>query len=77
MPSGWNNMNCALWIANYGVSSPSIPAPWASSGYAFWQYSSTGSVPGITGNCDLDTFNGSMTSLLKFAYPRDPMAPRR
>jgi GH25 family lysozyme M1 (1,4-beta-N-acetylmuramidase) len=77
MPSSWTNMNCALWIANYGVTSPSIPSPWASSGYAFWQYSSTGSVPGISGNCDLDTCNGPMSTLLKFTYPRDPMAGRR
>jgi GH25 family lysozyme M1 (1,4-beta-N-acetylmuramidase) len=77
MPSGWTNPNCALWIANYGVTSPSLPAPWASSGYAFWQYSSTGSVSGISGNCDLDTFNGSASTMLKFTYPRDPMAARR
>jgi GH25 family lysozyme M1 (1,4-beta-N-acetylmuramidase) len=80
MPSGWTNPNCGLWIANYGVTSPSIPAPWSGSGYAFWQYSDSGSVNGIGTNpptVDLDTFNGSMTSLLKFTYPRDPMAGRR
>jgi GH25 family lysozyme M1 (1,4-beta-N-acetylmuramidase) len=80
MPSSWTNPNCGLWIANYGVTSPTIPAPWASSGYAFWQYSDSGSVNGIGTNpptVDLDTFNGPMSSLLKFTYPRDPMAPRR
>jgi GH25 family lysozyme M1 (1,4-beta-N-acetylmuramidase) len=76
MPSNWTNPNCGLWIANYGVSSPSIPSPWASSGYAFWQYSSTGSVSGISGNVDLDTFNGNSSLLLKFTYPRDPMDRR-
>jgi GH25 family lysozyme M1 (1,4-beta-N-acetylmuramidase) len=76
MPSNWTNPNCGLWVANWGVSSPSIPAPWASTGYAFWQYSSTGSVPGVTGNCDLDTFNGSSSLLLKFTYPRDPLNRR-
>jgi GH25 family lysozyme M1 (1,4-beta-N-acetylmuramidase) len=77
MPSNWPIQNCALWIANYGVSSPSIPAPWSSTGYAFWQYSSTGAVPGISGAVDLDTFNGNTTQLLKFTYPRDPLALRR
>jgi GH25 family lysozyme M1 (1,4-beta-N-acetylmuramidase) len=75
MPSSWTNPNCGLWIANYGVTSPTIPAPWAGS-YSFWQYSSTGSVPGVTGNCDLDTFNGSSSLLLKFTYPRDPLNRR-
>lgn len=78
MPSNWTNPNCALWIANWGVTSPTIPAPWASSGYAFWQYSSTTTVPGLSGvHQDVDTFNGSMSTLLKFTYPRDPMAGRR
>lgn len=78
MPSNWPIQNCALWIANYGVSSPTIPAPWASSGYAFWQYSSSGTVSGVGSNpTDLDTFNGNATALLKFTYARDPMAGRR
>jgi GH25 family lysozyme M1 (1,4-beta-N-acetylmuramidase) len=77
MPSGWTNPNCGLWIANYGVTSPSLPAPWSSSGYAFWQYSDSGTVGGIGSNpVDLDTFNGSMANLLKFTYPRDPIDRR-
>jgi GH25 family lysozyme M1 (1,4-beta-N-acetylmuramidase) len=77
MPSNWSNPNCALWIANWQVNSPSIPAPWASSGYAFWQYNDDNTVPGISGGCDVDTFNGSMSTLLKFTYPRNPSAGRR
>jgi GH25 family lysozyme M1 (1,4-beta-N-acetylmuramidase) len=76
MPSSWTNMNCALWIANYGVTSPTIPSPWASSGYAFWQYSSTATVAGVSGNCDVDTCNGPTSTLLKFTYPRDPLDRR-
>ncbi len=77
MPSGWTNPNCALWIANWQTSSPSIPAPWSSSGYAFWQFNDCNTVSGISGVCDVDTFNGSMSTLLKFTYPRDPSAARR
>ncbi|HEY1377581.1 MAG TPA: GH25 family lysozyme [Gemmataceae bacterium] len=73
LPGNATNLNCGLWIANWGVSSPTIPAPWASTGYAFWQYADNGTVPGISGAVDLDTFNGSMTTLLKFTFPREPL----
>jgi GH25 family lysozyme M1 (1,4-beta-N-acetylmuramidase) len=49
-----------LWIADYGVSSPAIPAGW--SGYTFWQSSDTGTVSGISGAAaDLDQFEGTLT----------------
>ena len=49
-----------LWIAHWGVTSPTIPANnWGGHGWTFWQYTSDGSVPGITGRVDLDRFNGS------------------
>ncbi|URZ15077.1 GH25 family lysozyme [Clostridium felsineum] len=41
-----------LWIAEYGVNSPNIDAS-----YVGFQYSETGSVSGISGNVDLDTFS--------------------
>jgi lysozyme len=31
-----------LWIANYQVSSPSIPLPWTANEWVFWQFTSTG-----------------------------------
>lgn len=37
------------WIAHYGVAKTSFSRP-----YTMWQYSSSGSVPGISGACDLD-----------------------
>jgi GH25 family lysozyme M1 (1,4-beta-N-acetylmuramidase) len=40
-----------LWIAHWGVSSPTIPAPFAD--WAAWQWSSGGHVPGIQGAVDL------------------------
>jgi GH25 family lysozyme M1 (1,4-beta-N-acetylmuramidase) len=70
--TGTNNMNCGLWVAHWGAVSPTIPGPWASTGYAFWQYSSTGNVAGLN-PVDQDTYNGSMSSLMNFTYPRDPL----
>lgn len=46
-----------LWIAHYGVSSPSVPK-WGN--YAIWQYSECGSVPGVSGNADLNVSNDSI-----------------
>jgi lysozyme len=39
-----------LWIAHFGAKTPSLPAPWTE--WAAWQYTSTGSVPGVSGNVD-------------------------
>lgn len=39
-----------LWVASYGVTSPRIK------GWVGFQYSETGSVSGVVGNVDLDTF---------------------
>lgn len=38
-----------VWVAHYGVSSPSYTG-----NYGMWQYSSSGSVSGINGNVDMD-----------------------
>jgi GH25 family lysozyme M1 (1,4-beta-N-acetylmuramidase) len=42
-----------FWIATYGPR-PMVPPVW--SGYAFWQYTSSASVPGIAGNVDMNWF---------------------
>lgn len=77
-PSFWkNNMGDShvladagyktLWIAHWGVSSPTVPANnWGGHGWTFWQYTSDGTVSGITGRVDLDRFNG--TDLATQAY---------
>lgn len=55
-----SNGYTVLWIANWKVSSPSLPASlWAGHGWTFWQYSDCGSVPGIRGCVDVDRFKGS------------------
>lgn len=50
-----------LWVAEYGVSAPKPVKGW--DGWTFWQHSEGGSVPGISGNVDLDYFNGSLSEL--------------
>ena len=57
-----------LWIAEYGVDSPSH-ARWA-----FWQHSERGRVAGIRKEVDLDRFNGSHTELRQFT--REALAAR-
>jgi len=54
-----------LWVANWGVSCPTMPSAWSS--WVFWQYSDTGSVSGISGQVDLNRFNGSLADLAAFA----------
>ena len=55
----------ALWIAQYTTLCPDLTAPWDT--WAFWQYSETGSVPGISGGIDVDRFNGSVDELRALA----------
>jgi len=57
-----SNLNCPLFLAYYGTNPTAyVPAAW--SYYTFWQYTSSGSVSGISGNVDRDAFNGSTTGL--------------
>ena len=53
-----------MWVAAYGVSSPPMPAGWPA--YTFWQYSSSGTVPGVStsGGTDLSYFNPSVVGLI-------------
>ncbi len=50
-----------LWVANYGVSCPDVPAAWTT--YTFWQSSGSGSAGGISGQVDVDSFNGTLEQL--------------
>jgi GH25 family lysozyme M1 (1,4-beta-N-acetylmuramidase) len=54
-----------LWVAHYGTATPAVPVPWTA--WQFWQHSATGQVPGIKGDTDLNMFDGSYESLLRFA----------
>ena len=50
-----------LWIAHWTTAAaPTVPAAgWGGYGWTFWQYTSSGTVPGITGRVDLDRFVGA------------------
>jgi GH25 family lysozyme M1 (1,4-beta-N-acetylmuramidase) len=53
-----------LWVAEWGVSRPSVPANnWARRGYSVWQYTSSGSVPGISGQVDMDRLGKGLAKI--------------
>lgn len=55
-----------LWHPQYTTAScPTIASPWTT--WHFWQHSSTGSVSGISGNVDLNRWNGDAAALAGFA----------
>ena len=64
-----------LWAASYGSGSPVLPAGWT--GWKIWQHSSTGRVPGIAGDVDLDWFNGLYDDLLKYCSAPVPQPAGR
>jgi GH25 family lysozyme M1 (1,4-beta-N-acetylmuramidase) len=53
-----------LWIASYGTGFPNVPSGW--NNWAFWQYSSSGTVPGISASVNLDEFDGTAAQLSQF-----------
>lgn len=57
------------WVAAWQATPPGIP-------WAFWQYTSSGSVPGYAGHVDLDSFNGTQAQLNAMAgiVPPKPVA---
>lgn len=67
----------APWIANYNGGNLYTGNPWetydccnawttgcGSGGWKFWQVSSTGQIGGVSGDCDFDAYNGSLSSLI-------------
>jgi lysozyme len=60
-----------LWIANYSATCPLVPPTWTR--WAFHQYSSTVTLPGITANTvDVNKFNGTLAELKALA--KQPVA---
>jgi GH25 family lysozyme M1 (1,4-beta-N-acetylmuramidase) len=63
-----------LWHAQYTTAAcPNIAPPWQ--GWAFWQFTSSGTVAGISGNVDVDRWNGDRASLEAFLGPATPVLP--
>lgn len=54
-----------LWLAAYVSPCPNTPDPWTT--WMMWQYSSTGKIPGISGNVDRNQYNGTLQDLKTFA----------
>jgi GH25 family lysozyme M1 (1,4-beta-N-acetylmuramidase) len=53
-----------LWVAEYGVSRPTVPAGnWARHGYSVWQFTSSGSVSGISGKVDMDRLGKGLAKI--------------
>lgn len=53
-----------LWVAHWGVSRPSVPARnWAGRSYWVWQYTSSGSVPGISGRVDMNRLGKGLAKI--------------
>ncbi len=50
-----------LWNAQWNVGCPNLPPNWGR--LRFWQYTDSGSVPGIEGPVDLDLYNGTLREL--------------
>jgi lysozyme len=48
---------CPLWIAHWNVRDPGPLDPWGDK-WTLWQYSSHGTIPGVSTRCDLDYFRG-------------------
>jgi len=74
--SFWNNAvasqhdnyfsQCGWWLAAYGVDSPALPRGCPT--YWLHQYSSEGTILGITGRVDLNRANISTTKILNIPY---------
>lgn len=73
----WNGnpavANCGKWIAWYGRD-PNVDLP-VHAPYIMHQYSSTGSIPGIAGNVDLDAIYMSADTFKKYGWHSPAPAP--
>ncbi len=66
-PAGLES-HAQLWIADWQVTCPDVPAPFAT--FGFWQNDSTGTVAGVGTNAvDTDVFNGSAADLAALTLP--------
>lgn len=70
-----------LWIANYGVSEPLVPKPWAANEWLFWQFTASGNGPFYGAESleiDLNYFNGDAQAFAQrfnVPVPEDPVHP--
>lgn len=62
-----------LWLAEYGVSQPTLPVIGGWSEWLFWQRAETGRVPGFAGHVDLIVFAGTRADLDAWLGPVEPV----
>jgi GH25 family lysozyme M1 (1,4-beta-N-acetylmuramidase) len=73
MPRALRDKFSFFWVANYGVSAPTMPIAFLPSEWDFWQFSATGEAvviaPNDTGKLevDLDYWRGDLESLKELA----------
>lgn len=48
-----------LWLAQYGVDTPSVPMIWAESGWTFWQFSEADTIAGVKTKVDHSRYKAS------------------
>lgn len=62
-----------LWLAEYGVSEPTLPVIGGWDQWLFWQRSETGRVPGFTDAVDLNVFAGTDADLVAWLGEVEPV----
>ena len=67
--SSWSK-DYDLWVAHYNVPAPRLPKDWLS--FKIHQYTSSGSVNGISGRVDMNNFMGTEAELRKYAGLESP-----
>lgn len=67
---------CGLWVAHYDIDPQGdVPIKWWT-WYVMHQYTSTGRMPGIGGNVDINVFFGSVVQFKRYGYaPSDVVPP--
>jgi lysozyme len=63
----------SLWIAQYGPAVSWPKGTWPT--WTLWQYSDKGAVPGVSGNCDVNHFNGSAVNCKRWMTPMGELSP--
>ena len=66
-------MECGLWLASWGSVFPEPVVPWDI--VAFWQYTDSGTVPGIDGGVDCNRFNGPVEAIRAYGKPESTPLP--
>ena len=64
-----------LWLAEYGVSQPTLPLIGGWTEWLLWQRSDTGRVPGFADHVDVNVFAGTPGELDAWSGPVEPVEP--